>query len=74
MCQHVEKDIGFDEKISPIRFRTTVLTDIYDQTKDLRLTQDSGGHATPTMTLKHYVKGREVSSRGAEAIDNLYSG
>ena len=32
-----------------------------------------GGHATPTMPLKHYVKGREVPTRGAEAIDHLYS-
>lgn len=74
MCERIKKDIGFEDKITPIRFRTTVLTDIYDQTKDLRLTQDSGGHTTPTMTLKHYVKGRESADRSAQAIDTLYAG
>ena len=74
MCERIQRETGFGERITPIRFRTTVLTDIYDQTKDLRLTQDSGGHATPTMTLKHYVKGRAGESRSAEAIDSLYAG
>ena len=74
MCERIAKDIGFEERITPIRFRTTVLTDIYDQTKDLRLTQDSGGHSTPAMTMKHYVKGREPTARSAEAVDSLYTG
>lgn len=74
MCERIAKDIGFEERITPIRFRTTVLTDIYDQTKDLRLTQDSGGHTTPAMTLKRYVKGREPTARSAEAVDSLYAG
>ena len=34
MCNRIKKDIGFDGNITPIRFRTTVLTDLYDQTKD----------------------------------------
>lgn len=30
MCDRIKRDIGFDENITPIRFRTTVLTDLYD--------------------------------------------
>lgn len=73
MCEHIQKDIGFDGKITPIRFRTTVLTDIYEQTKDIKLTQQAAGHTTATMTLKHYVKGRESSADSAKAIDDLYT-
>lgn len=39
MCNRIKRDIGFDENITPIRFRTTVLTDLYDQTKDIKLAQ-----------------------------------
>ena len=35
MCERIQKDIQFDEKITPIRFRTTVLTDIYANSKDV---------------------------------------
>ena len=73
MCARIQKAIGFEEKITPIRFRTTVLTDIYDQTKDIKLTSQSGGHTTADMTLKHYVKGREKLTKTAQAIDALYS-
>lgn len=34
MRERIAKDIAFDEPILPSRFRTTVLTDIYDRTKD----------------------------------------
>lgn len=43
MCNRIKKDTGFTESITPIRFRTTVLTDIYDQTKDIKLTQAVAG-------------------------------
>lgn len=33
MCQRIKKDTQFEKNITPIRFRTTVLTDMYDQTK-----------------------------------------
>ena len=33
MCDRIKRDTGFEENITPIRFRTTVLTDLYDQTK-----------------------------------------
>lgn len=74
MCQRIQRDTGFAESITPIRFRTTVLTDLYDQTKDIKLAQAAAGHTTSAMTLKYYVKGRETSSEAAAAVDQLYAG
>ena len=73
MCQRIQRETGFPENITPIRFRTTVLTDLYDQTKDIKLAQAAAGHTTSAMTLKYYVKGRETSSLAAAAVDKLYS-
>lgn len=73
MCQRIQRDTGFTENITPIRFRTTVLTDLYDQTKDIKLAQAAAGHTTSAMTLRYYVKGRETSSQAAAAVDKLYS-
>lgn len=73
MCNRIKKDIGFDGNITPIRFRTTVLTDLYDQTKDIKLTQNAAGHTTSAMTLKYYVKGRGSNSEAAAAVDRAYS-
>ena len=72
MCERVKADTGFDENITPIRFRTTVLTDIYEVTKDVKAAQAAAGHTTSTMTLERYVKGRGTSSQTAAAIDQLY--
>ena len=36
MCQRIQRETGFTESITPIRFRTTVLADLYDQTNDQR--------------------------------------
>lgn len=73
MCDRIAREIGFEGKITPLRFRTTVLTDIYEQTGDIKLTQHAAGHATADMTLKHYVKGRRKSSETATAIDSIYA-
>lgn len=72
MCERIQRDTGFGESITPIRFRTTVLTDIYDQLKDVKAAQAAAGHTTSAMTLKHYVKGRETSRRTIDAIDKIY--
>lgn len=72
MCNRIQKDTGFEENITPIRFRTTVLTDIYDQTKDVKAAQAAAGHTTSAMTLKHYIKGRETARQTANAIDDIY--
>lgn len=73
MCDRIKRDTGFTENITPIRFRTTVLTDLYNETKDIKLTQAAAGHTTPAMTLKYYVKGRETSSQAAAAVERAYS-
>lgn len=72
MCKRIRNDIGFEESITPRRFRTTVLTDIYDATKDIKQTQAAAGHTTAAMTLKHYVKGREEKADTALAIAKVY--
>lgn len=73
MCARIQKDIAFEERITPIRFRTTVLTDIYANTKDVKLAQASAGHTTAAMTLKHYIKNRNEVVRSASVIDQAYS-
>ena len=72
MCLRIQKDTGFEESITPIRFRTTVLTDIYDITKDIKLSQSAAGHTTPSMTMKRYVKGRGDGQLSAAAIASAY--
>lgn len=73
MRERIRRETGFSEKITPMRFRTTVLTDLYDRTKDIKLTQAAAGHTTADMTLKHYVKGRENVVQSATAIESLYT-
>lgn len=74
MNERIARQIEFGGAIVPMRFRTTVLTDLYDQTKDIKQTQAAAGHTTSTMTLKHYVKGRQ-SCIGVTAavIDGVYA-
>lgn len=72
MCDRIQRELGFTEKITPIRFRTTVLTDLYDQTHDIKATQAAAGHTTADMTLKHYVKGRAAVTDAASTIDLVY--
>lgn len=72
MCERIQKDIGFDETLLPRRFRTTVLTDLYDTTKDVKQTQLAAGHSTPTMTMRYYVKGRSENANTAAPIAGIY--
>lgn len=72
MCARIQKQTGFPEPIQPRRFRTTVLTDIYDVTKDIKSAQAAAGHTTAAMTLKYYVKGRAVSQDTASPIAKAY--
>ena len=72
MRARIKKDTGFDDEIVPRRFRTTVLTDLYDQTKDIKQTQAAAGHTTADMTLKHYVKGRQQNSNTANPVASCY--
>lgn len=73
MCERIANELGFEGRITPMRFRTTVLTDIYEQTGDIKLTQQAAGHATPDITLKHYVKGRKKTNDAARVIDRIYT-
>ena len=73
MCERIQNDTGFTEKITPKRFRTTVLTDLYDKTRDIKLVQAAAGHTTAEMTLKHYVKGRGNVVKSAAAIESAYT-
>ncbi len=72
MCRRIQKDTGFEESVTPIRFRTTTLTDMYDQLKDIKQVQSAAGHTTAAMTLKYYVKGRGDSRISANAIAEAY--
>ena len=72
MCERIQQDTGFSEKITPIRFRTTVLTDMYDQTKDLKQTQQAAGHANASTTMKHYIKGRYEHTNTAVPVAAAY--
>ena len=73
MCNCIKWDLEFEENITPIRFRTTVLTDLYEQTGDINLLQKEAEHTTPAMTLKYYVKGRKTSEDAAIAIERVYT-
>lgn len=68
----IQKEINFPEPIQPRRFRTTVLTDIYDMTKDIKSAQAAAGHTTAAMTLKYYVKGRGTANNTAAPIAQAY--
>lgn len=72
MCERIRRDTGFEDRITPIRFRTTVLTDIYDQTRDIKQAQAAAGHTTAAMTLKYYVKGRNGTHEATTAIERAY--
>ena len=72
MWQRIQRDTGFEESVTPRRFRTTVLTDLYDQTKDVKQSQAAAGHTTAAMTLKHYVKGRPQRANTAAPIVRAY--
>ena len=73
MCNRIKQDLEFEDNVTPIRFRTTVLTDLYEQTGDIKLAQKEAGHTTPAMTLKYYVKGRKTSEDTAIAIERVYT-
>ena len=55
-------------------FRHTILTDLYDATKDVKTTQLYAGHSTPDMTMRRYVHGRQKNLQiAAQALDDLYT-
>ncbi len=73
MCQRTKQGTGFRENITPIRLRTTILTDLYDQAKDTKLAQAAAGHTTSAMMLKYLFKGRETSAEAIAAVERACS-
>ncbi len=59
MRERIAADIGFEGQITPRRFRTTVASDLYAKTHDVKLVQEQLGHSTPKMTMEICVKGRQ---------------
>ena len=45
---------------------------MYDQTKDLKQTQQAAGHANASTTMKHYVKGRAEHANTAAPVAAAY--
>lgn len=72
MSERIVKDISFGEKITPKRMRPTVLTDLYNKTKDVKLVQAAAGHTTAAMTMKHYVNPREDVLKAGPVIEAAY--
>ena len=72
MCQRIQRGINFAEAITPRWFCPTMLTDLYDMTKDIKQAQAAAGHTTAAMTLKHYVKGRSEHRNTATPIASAY--
>lgn len=72
MRKRIAAEIGFEDVLTPRRFRTTVATDISATTHDLKLVQQMLGHSTPQMTLKHYDKGRSQAIDAADAVAKCY--
>ena len=50
----------------------TVLTGLYDQTKDVKQTQQAAGHANASTTMKHYIKGRYEHTNTAVPVAAAY--
>ena len=73
MRKRIARETGFQDKITPRRFRTTVATDISAETHDMKLVQRMLGHANPQTTLKHYDKGRSTAFDASDAIERCYS-
>lgn len=72
MCRRIQREMKAEFPITPRRFRTTVATDIYEETKDLKLLQAAGGWASPDVPLRYYAKGRSSSSVASTAVRSLY--
>ena len=72
MRNRIKKDTGFDEDIVPRRFRTTVLSDLYHECKDLKQTQAAAGHSNSNTTLRYYIKDRRQNYNTASPVANLY--
>ena len=73
MCERIAKDIGYNGKITPERFRTSVASDLYQATKDKKLLQNALGHAKYSETaMNHYIECRQGLEDTGTIIANVY--
>ncbi len=72
MCSRIAREINSPVPITPERFRTTVATDLYEKTNDLKLLQAAGGWTTAAVPLKYYAKGRSTTQEASAAIESVY--
>lgn len=72
MCKRIAREISSPVPITPRRFRTTCATDLYEQTKDIKLLQEAGGWASAAIPLKHYAKGRKTTEAASSAFSAVY--
>ena len=73
MCQRIAKDIGYDGKIIPRRFRTTVASDLYAVTHDEKLVQNSLGHSKHSATaMNHYIESRQHLDQTGTLVQSVY--
>lgn len=73
MCQRIAKDIGYDGKIIPRRFRTTVASDLYAVTHDEKLVQNSLGHSKHSATaMNHYIESRQHLDHTGTLVQSVY--
>lgn len=71
-CERIRKGISFPGKVTPRRFRPTVLTDLYAQTKDIKNGPICTWHTAAAMALKHYVNGRNARTGTAASVASAY--
>ena len=73
MCERIAKDIGYEGKITPRRFRTTVASDLYAATHDEKLVQNSLGHSKHSATaMNHYIETRQALNTTGTIVQSVY--
>lgn len=74
MCARIARQIGYAGAITPRRFRTTVASDLYAATKDIKLVQNALGHSRYSqVAFDHYIECRQDASSAGSIIDTIYT-
>ena len=75
MCRRIAKDMGYSGTITPRKFRTTVASDLYAATHDVKLVQKSLGHAKfSQVAIDHYIELRQEIDTSGSIVANVYGG
>lgn len=73
MCKRIANDIGYDGAITPRRFRTTVASDLYAATHDVKMVQQSLGHAKfSQVAIDHYIEMRNKIDNSGAIVAGIY--